>query len=116
MTGVAFAPTGDALAVAGDDGVWLLDRGRTTRVTRGSVEAFGWLRGRLAVATPGLDSAKLESFSANGVPRGSTDVHGIVVAVTPNLVVWRHGRTLVGGHTPLLTTRPGATVSDVQLG
>lgn len=116
VTGVAFAPTGDALAVAGDDGVWLLDRGRTTRVTRGSVEAFGWLRGRLAVATPGLDSAKLDSFSRSGAPRGSTDVHGIVVAVTPNLVVWRHGRTFVGGRTPLLTTRPGATVSDVQIG
>jgi hypothetical protein len=116
VTGVAFAPRGGALAVARDDGVWLVRDSRTKAVARGTVEAFGWLRGRLAVATPGLDSAKLRSFSRSGAPRGSSDVHGIVVAVTPKLVVVRKGRTLVGGHTPLLTTGRGATVRGLQIG
>jgi hypothetical protein len=116
VTGVAFAPTGDTLAVARGDGVWLVHEAGAKKVSDGSVEAFGWLRGRLAVAKPGLASAKLESFSARGAPLGSTDVHGIVLAVTPKLVVRRDGRTLVGGHTPLLTTAPGAKVSDVQIG
>jgi hypothetical protein len=116
VTGVAFASKGDALAVAGSDGVWLVRDGRARRVSTGSVEAFGWLRGRLTVATPGLDTATLRSFSASGASLGSTDAHGIVLAITPKLVVVRNGRTLVGGHTPLLTTRPGAAVRDLQIG
>lgn len=116
VTGVAFAPTGDALAVARDDGVWLVHGNGAKEVSRGAVEAFGWLRGRLAVAVPGLDSAQLRLFSANGRPRGSSNVQGIVLAITPKLVIVRNGRTLVGGHTPLLTSPPGATVQDIQVG
>ena len=116
VTGVAFAPRGDALAVAREDGVWLARENGAKEVSHGSVEAFGWLRGRLAVATPGLDNAKLELFSRSGAARGSSDVHGIVLSITPNLVVVRRDRELVGGHTPLLTTRPDAAVRDLQIG
>jgi hypothetical protein len=116
VTGVAFAPTGEALAVKRDNGVWLMNGGRATAITKGSVEAFGWLNGRLAVATPAADFARVHSFSPTGGTRGSSDVHGIVLAVTPKLVIVRSGRKLVAGHTTLLTTRPGAALRDLQVG
>ncbi len=116
VTGVAFAPKGRALALATTGGVWVVHGGGATAAAHTTVEAFGWLNGRLAVATPGLASAVIRMFSPTGAPRGSSDVHGIVVAITPKLVVVRNGRSLVGGHTTLLTTRPGAAVRDLELG
>jgi hypothetical protein len=112
VTHVAFAPTGSKLAVGTPDSVLL---GAKT-VTTGEVEALGWLRGRLAVATPALDSARVRSFSPTGTARGSSDVQGTVLAVAPKLVIVRDGRKVVAAHTTILTTRPGATVRDLHVG
>ncbi len=111
-TRVAFAPTGATLAIATPNSVLVGRR----KVVTGEVGALGWLRGELAVATPGLDSERVSSFSPTGVARGSFDVHGVVLAIEPKLVVVRSGRKLVGGHTTLLTTRPDVPVRDVQVG
>jgi len=117
VSGVAFAPKGPALAVATPGDVWLVhDRGASA-VERGTTETFGWLNGRLAVTgPPGLTSAVIRTFSPTGAPRGSSDVQGVVLAVTPKLVVVRSGRKTLAGRTTLLTTRPAATVRDLQIG
>jgi hypothetical protein len=100
VTGIAFAPNGHALAVATPAGVWLVRGSRATATARGPVEAFGWLNGHLTVATS----------------RGSRDADGVVLAVTPKLLIVQKGRKLVAGHTTLLVTRPGATIRDLQIG
>ena len=112
VTRVAFAPTGTTLAVATPESVVV----GTKTVARSQIEALGWLRGRVVVATPGLESAQLRIFSPGGVLRGSSDVHGIVLAVTPRLVIVRHGTKLVAGHTTLLTVPRDAHVSDLEVG
>jgi hypothetical protein len=112
VTHVAFAPTGTTLAVATPSSVLV---GRKT-VATDEVGALGWLRGRLAVVTPALESGRMRVFSPTGVAQGSASVHGIVLAVTPKLVIVRHGTMLVAGHTTLLTVPPSAAVSDLQVG
>jgi hypothetical protein len=113
VTGVAFAPSGDALALGGTNGVSLSGR---RHIDAENVEAFGWLNGRLAVAVPGLNSAQVHFFSPAGAPRGSTPAHGIVRAITPKLVLVQRGRNLLAGHTTLLTVPRDATVRDLQVG
>jgi hypothetical protein len=108
VSGVAFAPQARALAVATPGAVWLVQDRGATAVERGTAPTFGWLDGRLV--------AGIRVFSQTGAPRGSLDVHGVVLAVTPKLVVVRSGRKLVAGHSTILTTRPGATVRDLQIG
>ena len=98
-TGLSFAPTGHALAVENPDGVSLVNGSLHRKVTRGPIEAFGWVNGRLAVAA-----------------RGSSQAHGIVTAMTPKLVIVRRGSRLFAGHTTLLIVPRTATVSDVQVG
>ena len=116
VTGVAFAPSGEALALKGMKGVSLVDRSAFRHVAAANVEAFGWLHGRLAVAVPGLDSAVVDVFAPDGASRGSSRVHGIVSAITPKLVVMQRGRSLVAGHTTLLTVPPGASVRGLEIG
>jgi hypothetical protein len=116
VTSVAFAPSGDALALAGPGGVSLVNPSRSRHVAAADVEAFGWLDGRLAVAVPGLNSAVIRRFASDGSPRGSFPAHGIVRALAPKLAVVQQGRNLVGGHTTLLTLPRGATVRDLQVG
>jgi hypothetical protein len=116
VTAVAFAPSGDALALEGPQGVSLVNSSAHRHIDSASVEAFGWLNGRLAVAVPGSNSALIRVFSPDGAPRGSSRAHGIVKAITPKLVVVQRGRTLVAGHTTLLTVSPNATVRDLQIG
>jgi hypothetical protein len=94
VTHLAFAPTGKALAFATPDSTLIGEK----KVASGPVEALGWLRGRLVTAGPG------------------SPAEGVVVAVTPQLVVVRRGRALLAGHTTLLTVPRNATVSDLQLG
>ena len=98
VTGVAFAPAGRALAVERTNGVTLVRGSVRRKVTHGQVEAFGWVNGRLIVASRGSS------------PRGS------VVAVTPKLVIVRRGQRLFAGHTTLLTVPRGAAVRDLQVG
>src|SRR3954470_25043360 len=50
VTGVAFAPSGDALALEGANGVSLVEESSHRHIAAAEVEAFGWLNGRLAVA------------------------------------------------------------------
>jgi hypothetical protein len=116
VTGIAFAPTGDALAVERAGGVSLVEQSRTRSVPVGSVGTFGWLSGKLAVALPGLNSAAIRLFAPSGAARGSYRVRGIVVAVTPKLVLVRRGRKLVAGRTTLLTSPRGAVVRDLAIG
>jgi len=116
VTAVAFAPSGDALALEGPKGVSLVNSSAHRHINSASVEAFGWLNGRLAVAVPGLNSALIRVFAPDGAPRGSSRAQGIVKAITPKLVVVQRGRTLVAGHTTLLTVPRGATVRDLQIG
>ncbi len=116
VTGVAFAPSGRALALTGPRGVSLVDPSGSRHIAAADVEAFGWLNGRLAVAEPGLSSAVIRLFAPDGAARGSSAVRGIVRAITPKLVVVQQGRNLVGGRTTLLTVPRGATVRDLQVG
>ena len=116
VTAVAFAPSGDALALEGPKGVSLVNSSAHRHINSASVQTFGWLNGRLAVAVPGSNSALIRMFAPNGAPRGSSRAHGIVKAITPKLVVVQRGRTLVAGHTTLLTVSRNATVRDLQIG
>jgi hypothetical protein len=116
VTAVAFAPSGDALALEGPKGVSLVNSSAHRHINSASVEAFGWLNGRLAVAVPGLNSDLIRVFAPDGASRGSSRAHGIVKAITPKLVVVQRGRTLVAGHTTLLTVSRNATVRDLQIG
>jgi hypothetical protein len=94
VTHLAFAPTGKALAFATPDSALVGGK----RVASGPVDALGWFRGRLVAATP------------------SHPAGGVVVAITPQVVVVRRGQTVLAGHRTLLTVPRNATVSDVQLG
>ena len=116
ITEVAFAPSGSALALEGPEGVSLVNGSAHRHITAADVEAFGWLDGRLAVAAPGLDSAVVHLFAPSGASRGSSAAHGIVRAIAPKLVIVQRGRSLVAGHTTLLTIPRGATVSGLELG
>ena len=116
VTGVAFAPAGDVLALYGAKGVWLVEQSQRRHIAVADVEAFGWLGGRLALAVPGRDSAVIRLFARNGAPRGSSQVHGIVRAITPNVVVVQQGRNLVAGHTTVLTVPRGAWVRGLEIG
>jgi len=115
--GVEFAPVGEALAVEQVGGVSLVPHGGSaTDVADGNVEAFGWLNGRLAVAVPGLNSALIRLFAPSGAARGSYPVHGIVVAVTPTLLVVRRVGRLVAGRTTLVTVQRTVAVRDLAIG
>lgn len=116
VNGVAFAPSGDALALKGANGVSLVERSGYRHISDASVEAFGWLNGRLAVAVPGSSSTLVRSFALDGASHGSMPAPGIVRAITPRLVVVQRGQSLVAGHTPLLTVSRDASVSDLQIG
>jgi hypothetical protein len=116
VTGVAFAPSGDALALKGTKGVSLVERSAFRHIAAADVEAFGWLNGRLAVAVPGVGFTRIELFAADGASHGSSRVHGIVRAITPKLVVVQRGKNLVAGHTMLLTVPDGVAVSGLEVG
>lgn len=116
VTGVAFAPAGDALALQGTDGVSLVERSSYRHISDGSLGAFGWLNGQLAVAVPGANSELIRSFAPDGAPRGSSPAHGVVRAVTPKLVVVQQGGSLVAGGTTLLTVPHDTSVHDLQIG
>jgi hypothetical protein len=113
-TGVAFAPTGDSLAVEQPGGVWVLHQSAAAEIP-GHVEAFGWLNGRLADVVPGHDFALVRLFAPDGARRGSFRQHGIVVAVTLELVVVRRDTALIAGDTTLLTVPRAATVQGVEI-
>jgi hypothetical protein len=116
VTAVAFAPSGDALALEGPKAVSLVNGSAHRQINSASVGAFGWLNGRLAVAVPGLNSNLIRVFAPDGALSGSSRAHGIVKAITPKLVVVQRGETLVAGHTTLLTVPRSATVRDLQIG
>jgi hypothetical protein len=116
VTGIAFAPSGDALALEGTNGVSLVEQSAYRHIAAPDLEAFGWLNGRLAVAVPGLNSAVIHLFAPDGASRGSSRAHGIVRAIAPKLVLVQRGRNLLAGHTTLLTVPRGATVRDLQVG
>jgi hypothetical protein len=116
VTGLAFAPAGDALALEGTNGVSLVEQSAYRHIAAPDLEAFGWLNGRLAVAVPGLHSAVIRLFAADGATRGSSQAHGIVRAITPKLILVQRGRNLLAGHTTLMTVPRGATVRDLQVG
>ena len=116
VTGVAFAPAGDALALEGTSGVSLVAQSTFRHVAAEHVEAFGWLGGRLAVAAPSSSSARIRLFAPDGASRGSFQVHGIVRAIAPKLVIVQRRRNLVAGHTTLLKVRPGTAVRGLEIG
>jgi hypothetical protein len=111
-TGVAFPPRGDSLAVETPTGVWLAHAGGANTVTTSAAEAFGWLNAGLGVAAPG----RMQLFKVDGTPSGSYRVHGIVVAVTPQLVLVRTRRSLMAGHSTLLSVSPRTSLRDLQVG
>jgi hypothetical protein len=116
VTGLAFAPAGDALALEGTNGVSLVEQSAHRHVAAPDLEAFGWLNGRLAIAVGGANSAVIRLFAPDGASRSSSQAHGIVRAITPKLVLVQRGRSLLAGHTTLLTVPRGATVRDLQVG
>jgi hypothetical protein len=113
---VAFAPSGDALAVEGAGGVSLVRQSSYRHIAEPNIEAIGWLNGSLAVAVPGPRSAVIRLFAPDGASRGSHGVTGIVTAVTPRVVVVQRNRRLVAGHSTLLSVPHGATVRDLAIG
>jgi hypothetical protein len=115
VTGVAFAPAGDSVAVEQDDGVWVLHQSSAEKIV-GHVDAFGWLGGRLADVVPGQGFVLVRLFGATGGSRGSFRALGNAVTVTPRVVVVRKGRNLVAGHTTLLTVPRGSTVQMLEIG
>jgi hypothetical protein len=112
VTGLAFAPSGDSLAVEQPSDVWLLHQSAATRIP-GAVGAIGWENGRLVVAGP---AAVVHRFAPTGAALGSSGLRGVVVAVTPVDVVVREGRNLVAGRTTLLTVPRGAAVQALEIG
>lgn len=117
VTHVSFAPTGKTLALATLGSAIL--RGRT--IAGGSIEALGWLRGRLVVASEmGVTPPLVRIFAADGSQIGSFRVPGRAVAVTGGYVVARRGPVLAarlpGRSVGILTVPPGATVADVTIG
>ena len=115
VTGVAFAPSGDALALAGTKGVSLVNHSAYRHIAAPNVEAFGWLNGRLGVAVPGMNSAVIRLFAPDGASRGSFRAQGVVKAISPNFVVTQRGRNLIAGNTTLLTIRRGAAVRELRI-
>jgi hypothetical protein len=115
VTGVAFAPRGDSIAVLQPTGVWVLHQSAAADI-RDTVDSYGWFGGRLAVAVPGLHSTVVRLVAPDGASRGSVRVHGTVVAVTPKLIIARSGQSLVAGRTKLLTVTRDAAVEDVEIG
>ena len=115
VTGVAFAPTGDSIAVEQLDGIWVLHQSAAEKIP-GHVDAFGWLNGRLADVVPGQNFVLVRLFAPSGASRGSYRQQGVAVTVTPKLVVVRKGRNLVAGRTTLLTVSRGATVRSLEIG
>jgi hypothetical protein len=115
VTGVAFAPRGDALALQGPNGVSLVQESRGRHIAAAG-EAFGWLNGRLAIAVPGRNSTLIRLFTPGGAPRGSIRVRGMVKAITPLLAVVQRGRALLAGHTTLLRVPPGTSVRGLEIG
>jgi hypothetical protein len=115
VTGVAFAPTGDSVAVEQDDGVWVLHQSAAEKIP-GHVDAFGWLSGRLADVVPGQGFVLVRLYASTGASRGSFRAQGDAVTVTPTVVVVRKGRSLVAGHTTLLTVPRGSTVQMLEIG
>ena len=116
VTGLAFAPSGDALALAGTNGVSLVGQSSYRHIAAADVEAFGWLDGRLAVAVPGPNATVIRFFAPAGAARGSSQARGIVRAIAPKLVLVQRGRSLLAGHTTLLTVPRDATLRDLQVG
>jgi hypothetical protein len=116
VTGLAFAPSGDALALEGTNGVSLVEQSAYRHIAAPDLEAFGWLNGRLAVAVPRSHSAVIRLFDPDGAAWGSSQAQGIVRAITPKLVLVQRGRNLVAGHTTLLTVPRDAAVRDLQVG
>jgi hypothetical protein len=112
VTHLAFAPSGKTLALATPDSA--LVEGK--KVVTGPVGALGWLRGRLAVATLRQDSGVIRLFSPNGAARGSSPVHGNVVAITSRVVVVRRVQDLLAGRGTLLTIPRAATLRDLTIG
>lgn len=120
-TGVAFAPTGDAIAVARPDGVWLLHESAAGFVT-GHVEAVGSFRNRRAIALgarPGF--SRVQTFGSGGGRAEDFLVPGRVVSLSGGLVVTRAaGRLLAGWRDEriftLLALRPRTRIEDVQIG
>jgi hypothetical protein len=116
-TGVAFAPTGSALAVERLGGVTLVPpRGNAIDVADGSVAAFGWLGNRLAVAEPGRVSSAIRLFAPSGAEAVPYEARGIVVAVTSKLLVVLRKNALAAGTTTLLTVPHNAAVQSVEIG
>lgn len=115
VTGVAFAPTGDSVALEQDDGVWVLQQSAAEKIP-GHVDAFGWLNGQLADVVPGQGFVLVRLFASSGASRGSFRARGNAVTVTPRVVVVREGRNLVAGQTTLLTVPGGSNVQLLEIG
>src|SRR5262249_28623731 len=112
VTHLAFAPSGKTLAIATPDSALLGGK----KIAKEPVGALGWLRGRLAVATPGPGSGVIRLFSPDGASRGSYAAQGSVVAVTQQIVVVRRLQDLLAGHATLLTIPRAATLRDLAIG
>ena len=116
VTAVAFAPSGDALALRGTSGVSLVEQSAFRHIAAADVEAFGWLHGRLAVAVPGPGSAVIRLFAPDGASRGSFRARGIVLAITPRLVVVQRKQDVVAGQTTLFAIPRHATIRGLEIG
>jgi hypothetical protein len=116
VTHVAFAPTGKTLALATPGSAIL---GRKT-VATAVVEALGWARGRLVVASEmGVTPLLVRTFTTGGSQVGSFRLPGRALAVTGDYVVARSGPVLAGRwpgrSVSILTVPEQATVADVAL-
>jgi hypothetical protein len=119
VTQVAFAPTGNTLALATPAAARV---GHKT-VSTGDIEAIGWRQdGRLEVAQEvGVKPALVATFKRSGRPLNGFRVPGRVVAITNGYVVTHTGNRIVAGWrdsgaVTVLSVSPGISVRDLQLG
>jgi hypothetical protein len=119
VTQVAFAPSGDTLAIA------TLSSARVGRktVATGDIEALGWRQdGRLEVALEmGLRPALVTTFERSGRPLRGFRVPGRVVAITDGYVVTHTQNRIVAGWrdygaSTILRVSPGTSLHDLQVG
>jgi hypothetical protein len=116
VTRVAFAPAGKTLAL-GTPGSAILG-GKT--VAAGDIEALGWVRSRLVVASEmGVTPLLVRTFATDGSQIGSFRLPGRALAVTGGYVVARRGPVLAGRwpgrSVSILTVPENAAVADVAL-
>ena len=120
---LAYAPSGDSLAVGSLGGVSLVNGGHARNLgVHADIEAVGWQGTRLLVAQEmGVTEPLVRVFRQSGRQVGGFRVPGRVIRVTDGLVVTQTPNRILAGWrdkhvTTVLRPRPGTSVDDFAIG